>query len=204
LFTVKDNQKGLAASCATLLEKQRFSPPPTTQTHAWKRERSRGRREIRVLDCLEVTPEKVRFPGARMIARLQRRVRRKGRKTTEIVYLISSLTLEELNAAGWLKLKRDYWIIKSRLHHPLDVSLNEDRSRVRNPNAALVPGLFRRLVVSLAQVWLRSVQTKKTRWSVGRFQKRSHRRDGGPHRLHALVFAKSTAFWSLPNLKDAS
>jgi hypothetical protein len=26
LFTVKDNQKGLAASCATLLEKQRFSP----------------------------------------------------------------------------------------------------------------------------------------------------------------------------------
>jgi hypothetical protein len=65
-----------------------------------------------------------------MIARLQRRVRRKGHKTTEIVYLISSLTLEELNAAGWLKLKRDYWIIESRLHHPLDVSLDEDRSRL--------------------------------------------------------------------------
>jgi predicted transposase YbfD/YdcC len=142
-----------------------------------------------------------RSPGEafHVIARLQRRVRRKGRKTTEIVYLISSLTLEELNAAGWLKLKRDYWIIESRLHHPLDVSLDEDCSRVRNPNAALVLGLFRRLAVSLVQVWLRTVQTKKTRWSVGRFQKRSHRRDGGPLRLHALVFAKSPALWSLPN-----
>jgi hypothetical protein len=43
------------------------------------------------------------------------------------------------------------------------------------------------------------VQTKKTRWSVGRFQKQFHRHDGGPFRLHALVFAKSPALWRLPN-----
>ena len=65
-------------------------------------------------------------------------MRRKGKKTSETVYLISSLTLEQLNALGWIKLKRGYWVIESRLHHALDVSLDEDRSRVRNANAALL------------------------------------------------------------------
>jgi hypothetical protein len=128
------------------------------------------------LECREVTPEQVGFPGARLIARLKRRVRRHGQKSTETVYLISSLTLEQLDARGWLKLKRGYWIIESRLHHALDVSLDEDRSRVRQPNAALVLGMFRRLVVSVAQAAIAQAQTKKTRWTVRRYQQRfAHR-----------------------------
>ena len=103
------------------------------------------------------------FPGARLIARLKRRVRRHGKKSTETVYLISSLTLQQLDARGWLKLKRGYWVIESRLHHALDVSLDEDRSRVRQPNAALVLALFRRLVVSVAQAAIARAQTKKSR-----------------------------------------
>src|SRR5438874_8826159 len=153
------------------------------------REHNRSRREIRVLECREVTPEQVGFPGARLIARLKRRVRRKHNKTTEVVYLISSLTLDQLNASGWIKLKRGYWVIESRLHHALDTSLDEDRSRVRNPNAALVLGMFRRLVVSVAQAAIANVQTHKTRWSVRRYQQQFARRNGGPERLHALVFA---------------
>ena len=103
------------------------------------------------------------FPSARLIARLKRRVRRRGQKSTETVYLISSLTLEQLDARGWLNLKRGYWVIESRLHHALDVSLDEDRSRVRQPNAALVLALFRRLVVSVAQAAIARAQTKKSR-----------------------------------------
>lgn len=150
-----------------------------------------------MLDCREVTPEQVGFPGARMIARLTRRVRRKGKKSTETVYLISSLTFEQLTAAGWLRLKRGYWVIESALHHPLDVSLDEDHSRVRNGNAALVLGLFRRLVVSVAQSWLATVRTPGTRQSVRRFQQRFAHRDGGCERLRALVFAKSPVSWRL-------
>jgi len=163
------------------------------------RERNRSRREIRVLECREVTPEQVGFPGARLIARLRRRVRRHGQKTTETVYLISSLTLEQLDALGWIRLKRGYWVIESRLHHALDVSLDEDRSRVRNAHAALVLGMFRRLVVSVAQAAIAQVQTKKTRWSVRRYQQQFARRNGGPARLHALVFAKNPNAWRLPN-----
>jgi hypothetical protein len=112
--------------------------------------------------------------------------------------LISSLTLAELDARGWLRLKRGYWVIESKLHQALDVTLDEDRSRVRHPNAALVLGLFRRLVVSVATAAIAEVQTNKTRWSVGRWQKRFARRDGGPQRLEAMIFAKTPVSWRLP------
>src|ERR1039458_3686302 len=138
------------------------------------REYNRGRAEIRVLDCRQTTPQQTGFPGAQTIARLKRRVRRKGKKTTEIVYLISSLTLEELEAAGFLKLKRGYWVIESRLHHALDVTLEEDRSRVHNSRAAFALSLFRRVVVSFAQVWLEECRklNPRSRATTRKFQKR--------------------------------
>jgi len=153
-----------------------------------------------VLDCQEVTPQKVGFPGVQTIARLRRRVRRKGKKTTEIVYLISSLTLQEWDAAGFLKLKRGYWVIESRLHHALDVTLGEDHSRVRNPRAAFALSLFRRVVVSFAQVWIDECRKLKpsSRVTTHKFQKRFLHRSGGPERLRALVFSKSPVSWSLP------
>jgi len=142
----------------------------------------------------------VGFPGVQTTAWLRRRVRRKGKKTTEIVYLISSLTLEELDAAGFLKLKRGYWVIESRLHHALDVSLGEDHSRVRNPRAAFALSLFRRMVVSFAQAWVDECRKTKPRSRVTtrKFQKRFLHRDGGQARLHALIFSKSPVSWRLP------
>lgn len=125
-------------------------------------------------------------------------MRRQGKKCLETVYLISSLTLAQLDAAGWIKLKRGYWVIESRLHHALDISLDEDRSRVRQPHAALVLGMMRRLVVSVAQTAIAQVQTQKTRWTVRRYQQRFAHRDGGPQRLQALIFAKSPLSWRLP------
>jgi len=153
-----------------------------------------------VLDCQDVTPQRVGFPGVQTIARLRRRVRRKGKKTTEIVYLISSLTLEKLDAAGFLKLKRGYWVIESRLHHALDVTLGEDHSRVRNPRAAFALSLFRRVVVSFAQVWIDECRKIKPRCRVTtrKFQKRFLYRNGGPERLRALVFSQSPVSWRSP------
>jgi predicted transposase YbfD/YdcC len=136
---------------------------------------------------------------------LKRRIHRKGKKgkkgkkTTEIVYLISSLTIEQFNARGLLQLKRGYWVIESRLHHTLDVTLSEDFSRVRQPNAALVLAMFRRLTVSLAIEWLQSARLVKPRASARSFQKQFHHRDGGVQRLEALIFAKSPTAWRLPS-----
>jgi hypothetical protein len=127
-------------------------------------------------------------------------VRRHGQKTTETVYLISSLTLEQLDAAGFLKLKRGYWVIESKLHHALDVTLREDHSRVRHPKAAFALSLFRRVVVSFALVWL--AQCRKlnpmSRTTTRQFQQRFRRQDGGRDRLHALLFAKCPVSWRSP------
>ncbi len=146
-----------------------------------------------------MTPSQAGFPGAQTIARLRRRVRRKGKKTTEIVYLISSLTLPELDAASFLRLKRGYWVIESRLHHALDVTLGEDRSRVRHPKAAFALSLFRRVVVSFAQSWLEEARkiNPRSRATTGKFQKQFLHRNGGQERLRALILSKSPVSWRL-------
>ena len=200
LRTVKKNQKGLFETLETRFTEQHFSPQPTPHTHILTRERNRGRREIRVLDCRDARPQQVGFPGVQSIARRRRRVRRKGKKTTEIVYLISRLTLEELDASGFLKLKRGYWVIESRLHHALDVTLGEDHSRVHNSKAAFALSLFRRVAVSFAQAWLEECRkiNPRSRATTRKFQKRFLHRDGGPERLQALIFCKSPVSWRLP------
>jgi hypothetical protein len=106
-----------------------------------------------------------------------------------------------LDALGFLKLKRGYWVIESRLHHALDVTLGEDHSRVRNSKAAFALSLFRRVVVSFAQVWLEECRklNPRSRATTRKFQKRFLHRDGGPGRLQALIFSKSPAAWRLPN-----
>ena len=163
-----------------------------------KRERNRSRLEIRFLECVEVTPPQVGFPGVRLAARLETRVKRKGKWCREVVYLVSSLTLDQLQAEGMLKLKRGYWVVESRLHHCLDITLREDESRVRTPGAARVLGTIRRVVVSLANAAVNRARKKnpKTKCNTRSFQKRFRSARGGRERLHALVFAKS------PNILD--
>ncbi len=156
--------------------------------------------EIRSLECLEVTPSQVGFPGARLAARLETRVKRDRKWHREVIYLLSSLTLQELQAQEMLLLKRGYWVIESRLHHCLDMTLREDQSRVRNPNAARVLGTIRRVVVSLANAAVDKARKKnpKTKCSTRSFQKMFRSARGGRERLHALISAKSP---TLPDLQ---
>ncbi|MGO8930026.1 MAG: hypothetical protein ACLQU3_24425 [Limisphaerales bacterium] len=105
-----------------------------------------------------------------------------------------------MDATGFLQLKRGYWVIESRLHHALDVTLSEDYSRVRHPPAAFALSLFRRVVVSFAQAWLEECRKINpcSRATTRKFQKRFLHCDGGPARLQALIFAKSPLSWRLP------
>lgn len=128
-----------------------------------------------------------------MVARLETRVKRKGKWSREVVYLVSSFTLEELQAQGMLSIKRGYWVVESRLHHCLDITLCEDQSRVRTPRAARILGTIRRVVVSLANAAVNRARRKnpKTKCNTASFQKRFRSARGGRQRLHSLVFAKS-------------
>jgi hypothetical protein len=97
-----------------------------------------------------------------------------------------------------LSIKRGYWVIESRLHHCLDITLGEDQSRVRTPGAARILGTIRRVVVSLANAAVNRVRKKnpKTKCNTRSFQKRFCSARGGRERLRALIFANS------PNILD--
>lgn len=146
-----------------------------------------------------MTPSQVGFPGARLVARLETRVKRAGQWTREVVFLMSSLTLEQLAAAGLLRLKRRYWVIESRLHHCLDMTLGEDLSRVRTPNSALVLGMIRRVVLSLSNAAVDRVRraNPKTKFNTKKFQQSFRSARGGRERLQALILAKSPAVLEL-------
>ena len=138
------------------------------------------------------------------MARLETRVKRKEGKNKkaqwcrEVVYLVSSLTLEELQACRMLSLKRGYWVVESQLHHCLDITLPEDQSRVRTPKAARVLATIRRVVVSLANAAVNRARKKnpKSKCNTGDFQSRFNSARGGRERLHALIHAKH------PNVLD--
>lgn len=151
------------------------------------------------MQCLEVSPGQVGFPGARLAARLETRVKRYGQWTQEIVFLLSSLTLEQLQAQGLLRLKRSYWVIESRLHHCLDITMHEDQSRVRTPNSALVLGMIRRVILSLSNAAVNRARkaNPKTKCNTKTFQQQFRSARGGRERLRALIFAKSPALLDL-------
>ena len=71
------------------------------------------------------------WPGAAQAVRIERHRHIKGRDSVEIAYLITSLTAEEAGPERLLELNRTHWAIENRLHHVRDVTLNEDRCRVR-------------------------------------------------------------------------
>lgn len=81
--------------------------------------------------------------------------------TTDELFLVTDLPAEQLPPERWLENVRAYWGIETGLHARLDVSAEEDKSRVRKRNNALVLAHFRRVTVSLGIEWMRSQTTKR-------------------------------------------
>ena len=75
---------------------------------------------------------------------------------------------------------------------------------MRQPNAALVLGLFRRLVASVAQAAIAEAQIQKTRWTVRRYQQRFAHRDGGPQSLQAFILAQASGDGTVKTLTDSA
>lgn len=110
--------------------------------------------------------EDIGFPFAAQAAQLTRQ--HTGRKN-ETVGLITDLTQDQLPAALWLKANRQAWGIENGTHQRLDVSLNDDRCRVRNTNGLWILGMLRRLVISLFMHW-RARHPKPQHQSLTDFQ----------------------------------
>ena len=121
---------------------------------------NRSRPEARSLLRWDVTPGSVCFPHAQQAAEMRRFIDRPMKPgatkepTVEQEFLLTSLAVDELNAAEMLQLDREYWGIENGMHLRLDVSGREDKSRVRTRRSAFNLCLFRRAANSFAVNWI--------------------------------------------------
>ena len=91
-----------------------------------------------------------RVAGAAQVAQVRRTVTRKGKKTVEVVYLItSSRDADPATLGAWV---RGHWHIENKLHWVRDVTYQEDRSLVRTGNAPRVMASLRSLAISLLRL----------------------------------------------------
>jgi predicted transposase YbfD/YdcC len=143
VFTVKANQRSLFAACKKLPWAQVPRHSSVSTGHG-----RRARRTIKVVTA----PAWVQFPGAAQVAQVRRTVTRAGRKSVEVVYLISSADHRAAPPATLAAWVQGHWGIENQLHWVRDVSFDEDRSQVRTGNAPRVMATLRNTVISLLQI----------------------------------------------------
>lgn len=146
VLTVKANQP-------TLLARLKALPWSKVPTHIGHSRLSRGhgrrtRRTIKVIDA----PDWVGFPGAAQVAQLRRTVTKNGKKTVEVVYLITSATHTEAPPAVLTSWVQGHWHIENRLHWCRDVTFDEDRSTVRTGRAPHVMASLRNTAITLLRL----------------------------------------------------
>ncbi len=94
-----------------------------------------GRRARRTIKAA-LAPAWIGFDGAAQVAQLRRTVTKNGKKTVEVVYLITSdRDAGPATLAAWV---RSHWKIENCLHWVRDVTYLEDKSLVRTGNAPRV------------------------------------------------------------------
>ena len=143
VFTVKGNQPTLYAACKALPWRDVPARSVTTTNH--------GRRVTRTIKVV-TAPAWVEFAGAVQVAQLRRTVTRQGRKTVEVVYLITSADARTASPAMLAAWVQGHWGIENRLHWVRDVTFDEDRSQIRTGAAPQVMAALRNLVISLLRL----------------------------------------------------
>ena len=141
VMTVKGNMPTLYRQ----LKKLPWARIPATSSVS-KGHGRRARRTIKVA----LAPAWIGFAGAAQVAQLRRTVTKKGKKTVEVVYLITSdRDAGPAALAAWV---RGHWHIENKLHWVRDVTYQEDKSLVRTGNAPRVMATLRSLAISILRL----------------------------------------------------
>jgi hypothetical protein len=114
-------------------------------------ESQRGEHIERWAIAREVTPAQLGLAGAAQLILILRTATARGQTTTTRSYLVTSRPAAELDPASILELRRYQWGIEAICHQRLDVSLHEDKSRVRSVSGVAVLGVLSRISLALFQ-----------------------------------------------------
>ncbi len=99
----------------------------------------------------DITPAQLGVAGAAQLVLIISTLTEKGKTTTTRQYFVTSRPGERLEPLQILLLRRGQWGIEVICHQRLDVSLHEDKSRVRGVSAVAVLGLLSRISLALFQ-----------------------------------------------------
>ena len=124
-------------------------------------EKSRDRYEKRtcfVFKDVSWLEQKGEWAGLKSIIAIRREVDKKGTKTSETSYYISSL---ETQAEKFLKIVRSHWEIEA-LHWCLDVVFNEDACLIQNTNAQLNLNIWRKFALTIHKNFKEKTSSKKS------------------------------------------
>ncbi len=96
----------------------------------------------------------VEFPHCGQVAVIERLTEhlKSGKTTQERVYVITSLSPEQADAARLLELNRGHWGIENRSHWVRDVTFDEDRSSIRSGNGPWMMAALRNFAISLLRL----------------------------------------------------
>jgi predicted transposase YbfD/YdcC len=151
LLAVKDNQPTLHAEIKSYFDNAPSDKIEQSQTV----EKSHGRLEIRTHTVSHevdwMTPERsypgaFRFPKLTTIAMVESRIERGEKIETERRSYISSRILQ---ADAFADAVRGHWAIENNLHWTLDMTFNEDQSRLRAGHGAKNMAIVRHFALNL-------------------------------------------------------
>jgi len=144
VLAVKGNQKNLEEVVQFQLGRGHSK---VARSKLRTRDQNHGRKEQRTYTAMAAPPAVRRhWPDAQSIVRVCRETTEQGKKTKEVRDFISSLPPQVERLAVLI---RGHWEIENRLHWSLDVTFNEDQSRIRQGHAAENAALLRRLTLSI-------------------------------------------------------
>jgi len=105
-------------------------------------------REVDWLDAGRRFPGEPRLPDVAAIIQLKTRTQLSDRSRFETRYYITS---SDVSAATLLAAIRGHWLIENQLHWTLDVTFNEDQSRLRKGHGAKNMAVVRHFAINLVR-----------------------------------------------------
>ena len=146
ILTVKDNQP-------TLRKKLKSLPWKQIPVLDRKTEHGHGRTTTRTLKAAEIAAG-IGFPGAVQVLQLTRTATddKTGKKHTEVVYALTSLSVADAKPAQIAAWLRGHWAIENRLHWVRDVTYSEDHSQIRTEGGPQVMATLRNTGISILRL----------------------------------------------------
>lgn len=182
VLAVKDNQPTLHAALQEHFENRHAQRRRGRRQHHVARDKQHGRKEERHYYHTPI-PEHLQWiasewTAARSLGQAISYVTRDGQETFEVRYFLSSVVPDAPQLAQAV---RGHWGIENSLHWVLDISFNEDQSRIRKDHGPANFALLRRLAISLIK--------KDT--SKGSIRKKRKRAAWNEHALLTILAAAS-------------